>query len=52
MLSPDSGRTGGREDMLRPNLSFYLDVRPAVDGFEGGRMRVGRSWKGLVSEGK
>ncbi|MBW0481904.1 hypothetical protein O181_021619 [Austropuccinia psidii MF-1] len=28
-----------------PNLSFYLDVRPAIDNWEGLRMRMLRSWE-------
>lgn len=28
----------------RPNLAFYLDVRPALDSWEGVRMRLLKSW--------
>ena len=49
MLSPDRGAAiEGSQEMFRPNLAFYLDVRPAVDSWEGGRMRMGRFWKGIV----
>lgn len=27
-----------------PNLSFHLDVRPALDNWEGARMRMARAW--------
>lgn len=49
MLSPDclavAGVEVGAEDNFRPNLAFFLDVRPAVDGWEGVRMRSGRVWR-------
>lgn len=28
----------------QPNVSFYLDVRPAVDNWEGVKMRAQRVW--------
>ncbi|KAG8703985.1 Cytochrome c1 heme lyase [Ceratobasidium sp. 394] len=28
----------------QPNLSFYLDVRPAIDNWEGVKMRLERLW--------
>jgi cytochrome c heme-lyase len=31
-----------------PNLSFYLDVRPALDSWEGVRMRLLRAWDDIV----
>lgn len=51
LLAPDraAGAAPGREDNFRPNLSFFLDVRPALDGWEGVRMRKERwlnSWMG------
>ncbi|GAA5860226.1 hypothetical protein JCM1840_002828 [Sporobolomyces johnsonii] len=30
------------EDNFRPNLAFFIDCRPALDGFEGVRMRWSR----------
>ncbi|KAI8453029.1 cytochrome c/c1 heme-lyase [Phakopsora pachyrhizi] len=32
-----------------PNLSFYIDVRPALDNWEGIRMRILRSWDDIQS---
>ncbi|KAA1123065.1 Cytochrome c1 heme lyase [Puccinia graminis f. sp. tritici] len=32
-----------------PNLSFYLDVRPALDSWEGVRMRLLRTWDDIFS---
>ncbi|KAK4702021.1 cytochrome c heme-lyase, partial [Phenoliferia sp. Uapishka_3] len=60
MLSPDRvaaavGSGPGSEDNFRPNLSFFLDVRPALDGWEGVRMRGGRFWNawfGAKEEGQ
>ena len=37
---------------MPPQLAFYLDVRPAIDGFEGVRMRVRRSLNKLFGLGK
>lgn len=46
LLAPDRGaEKGGSEEMFRPNLAFYLDVRPAVDGVEPAMMRAGRFWR-------
>lgn len=36
-----SGRSG------TPNLAFYIDVRPALDGWEGARMRWLRTWSDI-----
>lgn len=36
-----SKRVSGMEDMPPMDLSFFLDVRPAVDGWEGLKMRLG-----------
>lgn len=46
---PDRGaaRTGSEENFI-PNLAFYIDTRPALDGWEGVRMRMGRVYKGIV----
>jgi hypothetical protein len=33
-----------QQQQQQPNLSFYLDVRPALDGWEGARMRIARFW--------
>lgn len=36
----------GKPDPRRPHVpSFYLDVRPAVDNFEGVRTRLNGLWK-------
>ncbi|GAA5864140.1 hypothetical protein JCM3774_006394 [Rhodotorula dairenensis] len=32
------------EQMLVPNLAFYIDCRPALDGWEGLRMRFNKYW--------
>lgn len=32
------------EAMFRPNLAFFIDCRPALDGWEGVRMRFNRYW--------
>lgn len=37
------GASKGNPNGLPPQLAFYLDVRPALDDFEGVRMRVRRS---------
>ena len=34
-----------------PNLAFYIDVRPALDSWEGVRMRWTRFWGGLSGFG-
>ncbi|GAA5822537.1 hypothetical protein JCM11251_006371 [Rhodosporidiobolus azoricus] len=47
LLAPpgDSGPGGkGVEDNFRPNLAFFIDCRPALDGWEGVRMRFNRYW--------
>jgi cytochrome c heme-lyase len=36
--------SGHNPNQLGGNLSFYLDVRPALDNWEGVKMRVGRFW--------
>lgn len=36
-----SGAAGGG----MPNLAFYIDCRPALDDYEGVRMRASRFWK-------
>jgi len=36
--------TGHNPHGLAGNLSFYLDVRPALDSWEGVKMRVERFW--------
>jgi len=38
--------TGRGTETNSNNLSFYLDVRPAYDNWEGVRMRFGRFWSG------
>ncbi|KAM0748696.1 cytochrome c and c1 heme-lyase [Meredithblackwellia eburnea MCA 4105] len=45
LLSSSSTSNGaGSENNFRPNLSFFLDVRPALDDWEGFRMRGVRYW--------
>ncbi|BGP01706.1 Cytochrome C1 heme lyase [Rhodotorula toruloides ATCC 204091] len=34
----------GPEEVFRPNLAFFIDARPALDGWEGVRMRFNRFW--------
>ncbi|KAJ7582592.1 cytochrome C1 heme lyase [Mycena floridula] len=36
--------TGRNPDPASANVSFYLDVRPALDSWEGIKMRLGRFW--------
>ncbi|GAA5977271.1 hypothetical protein JCM10908_004917 [Rhodotorula pacifica] len=36
------------EEIFRPNLAFFIDCRPALDGWEGVRMRFNKYW-GLAS---
>ena len=38
----------GRSEGSSNNLSFYLDVRPALDNWEGVKMRVERFWTGWL----
>jgi cytochrome c heme-lyase len=42
-IGPNSG--GGNP------LSFYIDARPALDNWEGIRMRFTRFWRGVLSGG-
>ena len=42
--SSEDGAPSGAEANLRPNLAFYIDVRPALDDWEGVRMRWSRWW--------
>ncbi|GAA6004094.1 hypothetical protein JCM10207_002423 [Rhodosporidiobolus poonsookiae] len=48
LLTPPgpSGGEGdkGVEDNFRPNLAFFIDCRPALDGWEGARMRFNKYW--------
>ncbi|BGP18056.1 hypothetical protein JCM10213_008408 [Rhodosporidiobolus nylandii] len=49
LLAPDSGAGAGGGDKgvernFVPNLAFFIDCRPAVDGWEGVRMRFNRYW--------
>ncbi|CAA7267932.1 unnamed protein product [Cyclocybe aegerita] len=37
--------TGRNADPSKENLSFYLDARPALDNWEGVKMRLERLWK-------
>ncbi|PPQ64000.1 hypothetical protein CVT24_009374 [Panaeolus cyanescens] len=37
--------TGRSTDPSKGDVSFYLDVRPALDGWEGVKMRLERFWK-------
>ena len=37
--------TGHSDGASSKNLSFFLDVRPALDNWEGVRMRVERFWR-------
>lgn len=51
LLAPDRGAApGGSDEFFRPNLAFYIDTRPALDGYEGVKMRAGRFWNELVGE--
>jgi cytochrome c heme-lyase len=47
-----SGEGVGAEDNFRPNLAFFIDVRPALDGWEGARMRAGRWWRSWSGPGE
>lgn len=40
--------TGRNPDPSASNLAFHLDVRPAVDTWEGVKMRMGRFWGDLL----
>ncbi|KAF5324800.1 hypothetical protein D9611_004507 [Ephemerocybe angulata] len=40
--------SGHNPNALGGNLSFYLDVRPALDNWEGVKMRVGRFWSSFI----
>ncbi len=40
--------TGHSQGPSVNNLSFYLDVRPALDNWEGVKMRAQRFWGQLV----
>ncbi|GAA5864996.1 hypothetical protein JCM8547_004266 [Rhodosporidiobolus lusitaniae] len=53
LLSP-AGQEGEAkvEEMFRPNLAFFIDCRPALDGWEGARMRFKRYWGFGGEEGK
>ncbi|KAL0947366.1 hypothetical protein HGRIS_013481 [Hohenbuehelia grisea] len=42
-----TGHSGGPESN---NLSFYLDVRPALDNFEGFKMRFTRFWSDFFTK--
>ncbi|GAA6030438.1 hypothetical protein JCM8097_009108 [Rhodosporidiobolus ruineniae] len=43
--SSGTGEDGkGVEANFMPNLAFFIDCRPALDGFEGVRMRFNRFW--------
>ncbi|KAJ8519885.1 hypothetical protein ONZ45_g3206 [Pleurotus djamor] len=43
-----TGHTGGPSSN---NLSFYLDARPAMDNWEGVKMRIEHLWSNLFSNG-
>lgn len=45
------GAGAGAGAGLPPQLAFYLDVRPALDNFEGVKMRVRRSLNKLFGLG-
>ncbi|KNF00311.1 hypothetical protein PSTG_06484 [Puccinia striiformis f. sp. tritici PST-78] len=50
--TPTNNTTTGNNGQLEgsvPNLSFYLDVRPALDNWEGIRMRLLRTWDEISS---
>lgn len=32
------------DTMKMPNLAFFIDCRPALDGWEGARMRFNKYW--------
>ncbi|GJN92773.1 hypothetical protein Rhopal_005811-T1 [Rhodotorula paludigena] len=55
LLSPpppsSSAATPDPSENFRPNLAFFIDCRPALDGWEGARMRLNRYW-GLRMEGE
>ncbi|SCV73924.1 BQ2448_6354 [Microbotryum intermedium] len=41
LLQPQGGSATSRTDVFtRPSLAFFIDCRPALDGWEGVRMRV------------
>ncbi|GAA5974521.1 hypothetical protein JCM11641_002073 [Rhodosporidiobolus odoratus] len=46
LLLPDAAARGkaGVEGNFMPNLAFFIDCRPALDGWEGVRMRFNRYW--------
>ncbi|ORY77264.1 cytochrome c/c1 heme-lyase [Leucosporidium creatinivorum] len=48
-IPPGSGSSP--EENFMPNLAFYIDVRPALDGWEGVRMRAGRWWRDSLGMG-
>lgn len=39
-----TGRSSSTGSGSQSNVSFYLDVRPAVDNWEGVKMRLERFW--------
>ncbi|BGP41776.1 Cytochrome c1 heme lyase [Rhodotorula kratochvilovae] len=41
---PPAGTPPAPEENFRPNLAFFIDCRPALDGWEGVRMRFNRYW--------
>ncbi|CAH7683575.1 holocytochrome-c synthase [Phakopsora pachyrhizi] len=45
----NSTQKPGPQSSKLPNLSFYIDVRPALDNWEGIRMRMLRSWYDIQS---
>lgn len=41
----------GRPDPSAPHLpSFYIDARPALDNWEGGKMRLERFWEHWIGK--
>ncbi|GAA5907221.1 hypothetical protein JCM6882_008394 [Rhodosporidiobolus microsporus] len=44
LAPPPPSEESGVEDNFRPNLAFFIDCRPALDGWEGVRMRFNRYW--------
>lgn len=49
--SPSSAAAPAPEANFRPNLAFFIDCRPALDGWEGVRMRFNRYWGLAQAEG-
>ncbi|GAA6048533.1 hypothetical protein JCM3770_006540 [Rhodotorula araucariae] len=44
LLTPPPPAGQAPEENFRPNLAFFIDCRPALDGWEGVRMRFNRYW--------